>query len=270
MSSVKSPSLRPSSRQFSLLTALLLALVACVIAAYVGERLRRRAAEGKMRDYDILQRNDEIRRARERPPKTKLSGPLEVSIQAQSPAMGAHDEPGWSWRVDLPPSQNWWLYISQGEQWDENLGRYRGAVSGSRIEGEGDLGIAGCISYDHEGGRWIQNWIFSNQQSMQCAQLSEEGLAALRATGKATRTVTGEANQATLPLRPKPHGRIQLLRWHKVLDPPVTIQLPTGEERPLKEYGFSIYLVEETPAPPNMTRPDKVAPEASLPPAVEN
>jgi hypothetical protein len=170
----------------------------------------------------------------------------------------------------LPPYENWWLYISQGEKWDEALGRYRDAVSGIQVQCNGGLNIEGCISHDHEGGRWIQNWIFTTQQSMQCAQLSEEGLAALRATGKTTRTVTGEANQATLPIRPKPHGRIQLLRWYKVLDPPVMIQSPTGGERPLKEYGFSIYLVEETPAPPNSARPDKIAPEADLPPAVEN
>jgi hypothetical protein len=261
---------RPGSRQFSLFTALLLALVACVIAAFVGERLRRRAAERKLAADAIAPVSGGVTNIRQRQrtkiPPSKLD---QVHIQAQSPAMGARDEPGWSWRVNLPPSQNWWLYISQGEVWDENLGRYRDAVSGSRIADEGDLGIAGCISYDHEGGRWIQNWIFTAKQSMQCAQLSEEGLAALRAAGKATRTVTGETNQATLPIRPNPHGRIQLLRWHKVLDPPMTIQSPTGGERTLKEYGFSIYLVEETPVPPNMTRPDKIAPEADLTPAVE-
>jgi len=231
---------------------LLLALVACVVAAYWGELNRRQAAEHKL---EQLQRDEEVRRrgSAAAPPRLetevlRISDREQVHIKAMPPSVAARDMKGWRWRVYLPANKQWWLYVSQGEEWDASLGKYRdGSVSGSQIKAEGELELFGCLSSDFEAGRWIQNWMAGGSQA---ARLSDAGLAALRAPGETTRVLTGDLDQESSPIRPASHGRIQLFRWHKVLDPDAAADaaksLP-GRDKPPKEYGFSIYLVEESP-----------------------
>jgi len=232
-------------RQFSLLALLLAVLVACVTAAYFGERRRRVAAE-----RETIQRQEQEKQLSwftgppKPPPAFPNADPTLVHIQSVPPGIGARDEPGWAWTVNLPTGA-WWLYVSQGEEFDDASGKYRESVSGSLINDNGEVGIQGCLSIDVGEGRWIQNWTSGSSQAV-C--LSDAGLAVLKARGQVTRTVTGAAGTHLSPPRPSPHPRIQLFRWHKVLDAEsvteATAALP-GRDKPLKEYGFSIYLLKE-------------------------
>jgi hypothetical protein len=232
-------------RQFSLLALLLAVLAVCVTAAYFGERRRRVAAErGAIERREQDQRLSWFTGPPKPPPAFPNADPSLVHVKAVPPSIGARDEPGWAWTVYLPGG-NWWLYVSQGEEFDDALGKYRESVSGSLINDNGDVGIQGCLSIDVGEGRWIQNWASGASHS---ARFSDAGLAVLKARGQVTRTVTGVAGPHFSPPRPSQHPRIQLFRWHKVLDPEAiptaTSSLP-DRDKPLREYGFSIYLVKE-------------------------
>jgi hypothetical protein len=233
-------------RQFSLLVLLLVVLVACVSAAYWGERQRRIAAErGEAARPEADTKLSWFTGPPKPPPAFPNADPKLVHIRADTPNIGARDEPGWAWTVYLP-SGTWWLYVSQGEEYDEALGKYRESVSGVQFNANGDVNIQGCLSIDvGEGSRWVQNWASGTSHA---AVFSDAGLAVLQARGTVTRDVRGKSNYEFSPVRPTPHPRIQLFRWHKVLDPEAAVNATkaiSGREKPLKEYGFSIYLVKE-------------------------
>jgi hypothetical protein len=242
--------------QFSLHDALLVLLVGCVAAAYLRERRShlaetRQRADAERRGSVLLNEGLQqlaIEKARNREPKLlTITDPTKVHLKAVDPGIGSREGHGWAWQVHLPPEREWWLYVSQGQRWDEAEGKYLdGAVSGSQIKGGPELLISGCISRDHEGGAYVQIWAGGASQA---ARFSDEGFAVFRAANKETRFTAGELDQQALDVSAAFKGRILLFRWHRVRpssDSSVNPSLPDRPESPT-EYGFSIFLVDETP-----------------------
>jgi hypothetical protein len=256
------PTARRSPRfwQFSLRDALLVLLVGCVAAAWWRERQShfaesRRRVDAERRGSLLL--NDKISRLEsERARNRELSvltitDPAKVHVKAVEPAIGSREGHGWAWRVHLPPDRDWWLYISQGERWDDGEGKYLGgAVSGSQIKGGPDVLISGCISRDLEGGAYVQVWAGGAGGASQAARFSDEGYAVFRASSEETRFTAGELEQQALDVSAAYKGRMHLFRWHRVRPTSDSSQtrpsIPDPTALP-REYGFSIFLVDETP-----------------------
>jgi len=243
----------PRFWQFSLRDAFLILLVVCVAAAYWRERQSHLAETRRRVDAErrvSLLRNEKVasERALTSAPKLAITDPTKVHVIAVDPGIGSREGHGWGWRVYLPPDREWWLYISQGERWDEAEGKYLGgAVSGCQIKGGPEVLISGCISRDHEGGAYVQIWAGGASQA---ARFSDEGYALFRASNKETRFTAGEREQQTLDVSGAYKGRTHLFRWHRVRPSgeasAINSPLPDRPELP-KEFGFSIFLVDETP-----------------------
>jgi hypothetical protein len=248
---------KPGGRQFSLLLLLLLVLVCCVVAAYWGELRRRAAAERELAlmtsELSGLRMNLKFAPVPKDNSKFEKSPPRDVRIQAVPHRKGSVLEPklGWSWKVYLPPNQGpWWLYISQGEKWLASEVRYRdGSVSGCQLKGDGEVTVDVTITRDATPESYIQVWAGDR---VHAARLSDAGQTAIRGQGTVEESVTGAAQEETIDPRSARASHIQLLRWHKMIG---------GANGPqASEYGFSIYLVDESPKP----RP--MRPTAKLPP----
>ena len=248
---------KPGGRQFSLLLLLLLVLVCCVVAAYWGELRRREAAERELElmtsELSGLRMNLKLAPVLNDKSKFEKSPPKDVRIQSIPHRMGSVLGPklGWSWNIHLPPNQGrWWLYISQGEKWLADEVRYRdGSVSGCQLKGDGEVTVDVTITRDATPESYIQVWAGDR---VHAARLTDAGQTAIRAQSKVEESVTGAAQEETIDPQSAPASHIQLLRWHKKLD---GVNGP-----PAREYGFSIYLMDESPKP----RPKR--PTAKLPP----
>jgi hypothetical protein len=248
---------KSGGRQFSLLLLLLLVLVCCVVAAYWGELRRRAAAERELAlmtsELSGLRMNLKLAPVPKDKTRFEKSPPQEVRIQAVPHRIGSVLGPqlGWSWNIHLPPNQGqWWLYISQGEKWLASEVRYRdGSVSGCQLNGEGETTVVVTITRDATPELYVQVWAGDR---VHAARLTDAGQTAIRGQGKAEESITGAAQEEIIDPRSAPASHIQLLRWHKRLD---------GAKGPqASEYGFSIYLVDESPK----SRP--MRPTAKLPP----
>jgi hypothetical protein len=65
-----------------------------------------------------------------------------------------------------------------------------------------------------------------------------------------TRFAAGQREQQVLEPIAAPKGRMQLLRWHRVegsIDPSRPEPSNFDRRERLREYGFSIFVVDETP-----------------------
>jgi hypothetical protein len=174
-----------------------------------------------------------------------------VHVKAEQSPVGSRDLGGWAWTIYLPPDRrDWWLYISHGTKWDASEGKYvDGAVSGAQLIATGEQTVYGCIVRDQEGGGYINMW---SADGCQTARLPDAGHAAFSVGADEVREVTGDAEQVVLPPDTSPKCRMQLLRWHRVrIEDEAAI--PANAVR---EYGFSIFLVDEKRGPrPRLRRP---------------
>src|SRR5262245_54896496 len=151
--------------QFSLRDVLLVLLVGCVAAAWWRERqlhlaeirLRADAERGSLLLNERFGRLESESAHTSEPKSLTVANPSKVHVKAVAGSIGSREGDGWAWRVHLPADRQWWLYISQGERWDDHEGKYSdGAVSGSQIKGGQEVLITGCISHDLEGGAYVQ------------------------------------------------------------------------------------------------------------------
>jgi hypothetical protein len=202
----------------------------------VTEYRRRLDAErGHLVQRDKL-RSIQIQQKLLDPPSRTLAvaDPKLVYVKAEQGGIGSREGNAWQWTIYLPPDKrDWWLYISQGSKWDAVQGKYvDGAISGSQFKTGREQSLWGCISYDREGGAYIQIW---SADGCQTARMSDAGYATFRGSPDAARITAGETEQEALSPATSPRGRMQLFRWHRV------------SADATSEYGFSIYLVDESP-----------------------
>ena len=109
-------------------------------------------------------------------------------------------------------------------------------MAGSLIKLGGEQNLWGCISHDRDGSAFIQIW---TEDSSHCARLSNEGYQIFRSAADRLRESTGDTQQVTLTPSTSPHGRMPLFRWHRAVQ--------NSSPETTSEYGFSIFLVDETP-----------------------
>lgn len=243
--------------QFSLQSLLLMALVGCVLAAYVRERwahvaeYRRRIdisrGHDEERDRLRLLQERQQREAKETLRFLTVADKTQVHVKSEPSGYGSRDFGGWAWKIYLPPNnEHWWLYISQGEEWDAHEGKYvDGAVSGSLMKVKGEQTLSGCIVKDREGIAYINMW---SEAGCQTARMSDAGYAAFRAGADVMREPAGATEQEVLSPATSPKGRMQLFRWHRALTADETVADETSKNSSAaREYGFSIYVVDESP-----------------------
>jgi hypothetical protein len=237
---------RRSRFQFSLSSLLLVALIVASLAAFWRERaahlrvkrsLRGAVRESKQHLNAMRALQARHQRAGADPVELQVEDRSQIYVKAYDPGIGSREGDGWAWKVYVPPGREIWLYVSQGSKWDAEQGKYiDGAVSGSLIKLAGEQSLWGCLTKDREGGAYIQLW---TEDGSHCARLSDEGYAIFRAAADSVRETSGDTAQALLSPSTIPHGRMPLFRWHRA-------GKGFGPANS-SEYGFSLYLVDETP-----------------------
>ena len=230
--------------QFSLRSLLLIALVVASLAAFWRERaahllthrsLRQAVREGNQHLSDMRALQTRHQRATADPIELEVADRSQIYVKTAEPNWGSREGPGWAWKIYILPGREIWLYISQGSKWDAEQGKYTdGAVAGSLIKLGGEQNLWGCISNDRDGSAFIQIW---TEDSSHCARFSDEGYQIFRSAADTVRESTGDTQQVALSPSTSPHGRMPLFRWHRA----------ARNSSPECEYGFSIFLVDETP-----------------------
>lgn len=136
--------------QFSLLSLLLLATIGCLIGAWLGERRQRRETEERLKakEAEIRQYRIDLGLLDDMPGMLVVSDPQQVHIR-RLPSSDPMTQ--WRWRLYLPPGKRWLLGTSQGEEWDETRGDFRGSSGGTNFDERGEIILEARLERDAEG-----------------------------------------------------------------------------------------------------------------------